>query len=60
MNRCENCKFRNAYDKNPRSLPGRIGKWHTGWCPGWKSYVKELPDERRTVVLEKYRRAARL
>ena len=54
MNNCEKCKFRAKYDLNPQSIMGRIWKWHTGWCPGWKSYVKSLPDERRTEILEKY------
>ena len=35
-------------------------KWHTGWCPGWNSYVKALPDERRTAVLAKYHREAEI
>jgi hypothetical protein len=28
-------------------MPGRIWKWHVGWCPGWKSYLKSLADEDR-------------
>lgn len=51
MSRCDQCKFRKTYDNNPRSLLGRIWKWHTGWCPGWKSYVKALPDKKRAGVL---------
>jgi hypothetical protein len=58
MSRCEHCKFRKTYDNNPKSLAGRIWKWHTGWCPGWKSYLKALPDERRAVVRAKYHREA--
>jgi hypothetical protein len=42
------------YDQNPRSMLGRIWKWHTGWCPGWKSYLKALPDDERVQVAEKY------
>lgn len=56
MNNCENCKFRKKYDRDPRSIIGRIWKWHTGWCPGWKAYVKSLPDERRSKILETYNR----
>lgn len=55
MNTCENCKFRGKFDQNPRSILGRIWKWHTGWCPGWKAYLKSLPDDRRAAVLERYR-----
>lgn len=54
VNNCENCKFRMKYDKNPRSMLGRVWKWHTGWCPGWKSYLKSLPDDERVQVTEKY------
>ena len=54
MNRCEQCSFRARYDKNPRSILGRIWKWHIGWCPGWKSYIKSLPDEEQKEVLKRY------
>jgi hypothetical protein len=47
MSNCKNCKFRATYDKNPRSMLGRIWKWHVGWCPGWKSYLKSLSEEDR-------------
>ena len=39
---CENCGFRAKYDNNPKSILGRIWRWHAGWCPGWNAYVKEL------------------
>ena len=55
MNNCEECKFRMKYDQNPRSMLGRIWKWHIGWCPGWKSYLKALPEEKRMEVIEQYR-----
>jgi hypothetical protein len=51
---CETCKLRAKYDKNPRSILSRIWKWHIGWCPGWKSYIKSLPDEEKRNILEKY------
>jgi hypothetical protein len=54
MSRCEKCSFRARYDKNPRSILGRMWKWHIGWCPGWKSYVKSLPEEKRKKVNEQY------
>lgn len=60
MNNCENCRFRGKYDRNPGSILGRIWMWHTGWCPGWKSYLKSLPDERRRAVSEKYNQSARM
>ena len=54
MSRCEKCWFRASYDKNPRSIVGRLWKWHIGWCPGWKSYMQSLSDEEREKVLERY------
>ena len=54
MRNCASCKFRAKYDHNPRSILGRIWKWHTGWCPGWKAYLKSLPKEARREVLERY------
>ena len=47
MSGCANCKFRAFYEKKPQSLLGRLWKWHTGWCPGWKSYMKSLSEEER-------------
>ncbi|MBW1674880.1 MAG: hypothetical protein JRJ45_14840 [Deltaproteobacteria bacterium] len=55
MNRCEKCGLRARYDKNPQSILGRIWKWHIGWCPGWKSYIRSLPDEERKKLSEYYR-----
>ncbi len=51
---CETCKLRARYDRNPRSLLGRIWRWHAGWCPGFKKYIKSLPDEQRIEVAERY------
>jgi hypothetical protein len=55
MSNCEKCKLRARYDKNPRSLIGRLWRWHIGWCPGWKGYTKTLSDEERTALVEKYK-----
>jgi hypothetical protein len=54
MKSCEKCKFRAKYDKNPRSLLGRIWKWHIGWCPGWKSYLKSLSVEEKEKMAKLY------
>jgi len=51
---CEKCRFRAKYDKNPQSLLGRIWKWHIGWCPGWKSYLKSLSAEEKEKMAELY------
>jgi len=45
---CDKCKLRSRAEKKPNSILARIWKWHTGWCPGWKAYQKEL-DEIETV-----------
>ena len=55
MRNCEKCKFRAHYDRNPRSILGRIWKWHIGWCPGWKSYLRSLPNETRQDLIGRYR-----
>jgi hypothetical protein len=55
MSNCEKCSFRARYDRNPNSILGRIWKWHIGWCPGWKSYLKSLPEEKRRKVAKQYR-----
>jgi hypothetical protein len=52
--KCETCSFRAKYDHNPKSILGRIWKWHAGWCPGWKAYMASLPEEDRIRLAEKY------
>ena len=54
MSNCENCTWHAKYDKNPRSLLGRIWKWHIRWCPGWKAHLRSLPDDQREEVIKKY------
>jgi len=51
---CESCPLRARYDNNPRSILGRIWRWHTGWCPGWKKYITSLPDEQRIELAQRY------
>jgi hypothetical protein len=51
---CSACSFRARYDNNPKSLLGRLWKWHTNFCPGWKSYMTSLPDQERMELAEKY------
>lgn len=51
---CRNCSFRAKYDNNPKSFLGRLWRWHAGWCPGWKAYLKSLPDAERNELIEKY------
>ena len=51
---CANCGFRAKYDKNPKSILGRMWRWHAGWCPGWKAYITSLPKEERVDLAKKY------
>ncbi len=51
---CENCKLRAKYDSKPKSLLGRFWRWHIGWCPGWKGYMKTLDDVKTHAVKLKY------
>jgi hypothetical protein len=44
-NNCHTCGLRARAEKKPTSLVARIWRWHTGWCPGWKAYVKELESK---------------
>jgi len=44
---CEDCGFRRRADAHPTSLLARIWRWHTGWCPGWKSYQRWLAAQQQ-------------
>ncbi len=47
---CTKCRMRARYERKPKSLLGRLWRWHTGWCPGWKRYMKSLSEEERARV----------
>ncbi|MBV2110534.1 MAG: hypothetical protein B6D72_15595 [gamma proteobacterium symbiont of Ctena orbiculata] len=51
---CEHCKLRNRYDENPKSMVGRIWRWHINFCPGWKKYYFSLSDSERAELDSKY------
>lgn len=51
---CAECTFRKKYDDNPKSILGRIWRWHVSWCPGWKAYMKSLNEEDRSRMAQKY------
>lgn len=51
---CADCGFRAKYDNKPKSILGRLWRWHAGWCPGWKEYMKSLPDEERIALAKQY------
>jgi hypothetical protein len=52
---CGNCTMRAKYDRNPKSLIGRLWRWHANWCPGWKGYMASLPAEERIELAKKYK-----
>lgn len=51
---CADCTFRAKYDRNPKSLLGRLWRWHAGWCPGWKKYMGSLPVDERITLANRY------
>ncbi|MFC1883504.1 hypothetical protein ACFL2O_01925 [Thermodesulfobacteriota bacterium] len=51
---CASCSFRARYDKNPKSILGRLWRWHANWCPGWRSYMKSLPDDEKAEIKTRY------
>ena len=51
---CETCRLRARHDSAPRSLLGRLWRWHASWCPGWRKYITSLPDDRRRELAARY------
>ncbi len=51
---CANCVLRAKYDRNPGSILGRLWRWHVNWCPGWKAYLRSLPEGERQELRERY------
>lgn len=50
---CENCGFRAKYDARPKSFLGWLWRFHAGWCPGWRAYMRSLPkDERKKLAVQ--------
>lgn len=46
---CPNCTFKARYDRNPKSLPGRIWRWHISLRIARKNQF--LPYPSRTALL---------
>lgn len=53
-NNCKNCPWRAKYDSKPKSLLGRLWRWHIGFCPGWREYMKNVSDEKRKELVQQY------
>lgn len=51
---CPTCKLRARYDRAPKSLVGRLWRWHIRFCPGWRAYMKSLPAEERAAIERTY------
>ncbi len=45
--RCETCGFCKYCEKHPDTIVGKVWKWHTTWCPCWKSYQEELAERQK-------------
>lgn len=52
---CASCAWRARFDSRPTSLMGRLWRWHANFCPGWKAYMKSLPDDERRALAQRYR-----
>jgi len=52
--KCGECSSRAKYDKKPKSFLGRFWRWHIGFCPGWKAYMKSLTESERQAIVQQY------
>ncbi len=53
---CNHCPWRAKYDHSPRSLLGRLWRWHIRFCPGWKKHLASLTEEERGTLVARYSR----
>jgi hypothetical protein len=53
--KCTDCGWRAKYDKHPTSFLGRLWKFHTKFCPGWKGYLRTLSEEERQDIYKRYK-----
>jgi hypothetical protein len=51
---CGNCTFRAKYDNNPKSFLGKLWRWHSNWCPGWKEHMNSLEEDERQKLAKQY------
>jgi hypothetical protein len=51
---CATCQWRKVYDEKPKSLLGRLWRWHANFCPGWKGYMKSQPEDEKKALKERY------
>jgi hypothetical protein len=53
--KCGSCPWRAKYDSNPKSILGRLWRFHINFCPGWKAYMKSIPEAEKISLVEKYK-----
>lgn len=51
---CKNCGLRKKYEENPKSIVGRVWRWHINFCPGWKKYYLSLSKEKQFELSRRY------
>ena len=57
--KCATCPMCLKAEEKPKSLMAQISRWHTTWCPGWKSYQTNriktgvIPHNQLPAVLDK-------
>lgn len=51
---CPQCPLRRRYDQSPKSLLGRLWRWHINFCPGWKGYLASLSPEEQDALRKQY------
>jgi hypothetical protein len=51
---CAECPIRAKHDRSPKSLLGRLWRWHIGFCPGWKKYFASLDEEQKAGLRQRY------
>jgi hypothetical protein len=51
---CATCPWRAKYDSKPRSLLGRLWRWHVNFCPGWRAFMAGLPEDQKKAMIERY------
>lgn len=52
---CASCAWRAKYDNNPKSILGRLWRWHINFCPGWKKYFTSLSQDEKTTLAGQYK-----
>jgi hypothetical protein len=57
--KCNQCSWRAKFDDKPKSFLGRLWRWHINWCPGWKAFMKSLPEDKQSELRANYKISAK-